>query len=570
MKRDQVYDEVFVSYSHADELTFAKPWSYEKGEIKTWLVAFRAYLKERLDKVSASVYWDETRLDGGDPIDLEIEPALKNARVFVALLSETLVNKERTGASHYCSKERELFRTWHAEVPGGARMIAVLLDPNCEEYWKSHFGNERLRRDFYRIDPRSEKSIRLGEFGTDDEEFFPAIARLAQDIAKQIQESKLADSEGNGQGKPETTQQPSIVNRSSETVIKTEAPRQIQESKQSDSKGNGQPRLVYRLSSMTVVVSLLFMSCLYFRDVGSISWLLLFVHFLSSGMQSFTMRMSSWSKLPAEMVVFFVSLTTFVSSGSVVWAASVWAPSTVSDYLHPPVFWWWVFAFIGIGGTYFLINVARLEGQRHLPSPFFEPLSRGHVVIVLWVIYARDRVVSNLEIWSVSVVLIALIVIGWAFRSGGGVSKERGWAETARGTCSVVASVFLASALQLWTAALMSGAFPVILYMMFSSFGSLLVAVIALSLKNENRAALGKAAAFGIPAGILNFVTLGSMLVFLVDGKASQVYSAGALSMAIPVLLTLFQPGHTKPNVWQWGAFGFAMAAFVFQSAVRQ
>lgn len=99
--------DIFISYAHTDNLN-GPAGSPEKG----WVVAFARMLQKTLTDTlkeetrktgrDLTIYWDE-QLAQGEPIDWQLNPAVKQSAIFLMIMSDQYV------VSDYCNQEATWF-----------------------------------------------------------------------------------------------------------------------------------------------------------------------------------------------------------------------------------------------------------------------------------------------------------------------------------------------------------------------------------------------------------------------------------------------------------------------------
>ena len=96
--------DIFVSYAHRDNRV---PGGKKKSRKKGWIVQFHEFLdvklKQRLGDDRLKIWWDDRKLDGGLEFDTEIQEAINESAIFLALTSRSYLN------SDYCKLELQTF-----------------------------------------------------------------------------------------------------------------------------------------------------------------------------------------------------------------------------------------------------------------------------------------------------------------------------------------------------------------------------------------------------------------------------------------------------------------------------
>ncbi len=298
---------------------------------------------------------------------------------------------------------------------------------------------------------------------------------------------------------------------------------------------------------------------------------LILLHFLAAGLQSTATRAAARERLDAETLAFATSLTTLVIAGG----ALLLFLGEFRDVLHSPTLTPRALVFAGLGfaviGTgYFLTSYARFQGHKLLPSYVFEPLSRTHVLIVVPVsmIFIEPES-SALEWVAIAAALVPVFVLAAQTPRS---ARAIDWALT-QGVAWVLVASVCAAGLQLASKLAVDPeiwiGLPVLVFMVGSNAASAVVSALR-HIGREHRGALSSTFRYGALAGVCNVIALGSLLLFLVDGKPSRIYSVGAMSMLIPVLWGLLTRRERAPTPWELLAFTFAVAAIALQYQVAE
>ncbi len=132
----------------------------------------------------------------------------------------------------------------------------------------------------------------------------------------------------------------------------------------------------------------------------------------------------------------------------------------------------------------------------------------------------------------------------------------------------MTAGIF-AAGLQLLTKVLMTPDLaiqvPVLIYVLGSNIATTIFSS-ARHLRSGRIERQPRMIAFGVGAGVCNFVALCSLLFFLIDGKASRIYSVGAMSMLIPIAFGFLVGRERSPSKLEILALACALGAIVLQT----
>jgi drug/metabolite transporter (DMT)-like permease len=277
--------------------------------------------------------------------------------------------------------------------------------------------------------------------------------------------------------------------------------------------------------------------------------------------------MAARRRISDDTIVYLTAVSTVVIAGSVL-AIILWRfPGFASwpDFPFKQLVSFCVL-FAGIGFFYFLVSKLRYKSLGLLPSFVYEPLARLHVFIVvpISIIFLEDHATTR-ELIAIGLALSAILLIGVVNRSDGSSSGG----VIGKGLILIFIAGIFAAGLQLLAKVLMTPdigiQIPVLVYILGSNTVTTLIGGLS-HLPNRPRKANRMALAYGFGAGVCNTVALGSLLFFLIDGKASRIYSIGALSMLIPVAINLMGNYERKPRRAEIFALFCALAAVVLQT----
>lgn len=161
-------NDLFISYAHADDLP--------------WVQAFEKSLGEELSRrlgLGISVWQDGKRLRVGQNWQVEIELGVKEAAIFVAILSPSY------RSSSWCADERGLFiQLFTPESPfeTSNRFFKILKTP-WENDGHKHFLAAIQSQDFFRREDGPAGDV---EFLPGSDDFRKAVSTLAQSAAQTL------------------------------------------------------------------------------------------------------------------------------------------------------------------------------------------------------------------------------------------------------------------------------------------------------------------------------------------------------------------------------------------------
>lgn len=305
--------------------------------------------------------------------------------------------------------------------------------------------------------------------------------------------------------------------------------------------------------------------------------LLIGIHFAASGLQSTLTRFSARNRSQPETILFLSSATTLVITTAIAlvqicaqpslmaWASCPKTPQETScwDFYLFNVLPYSLLMFIGVG--YYIVSWLRYRSHGLLPSFVYEPLARLHVLIVVpFSMYFLEEAPSFWELLAAFLAIVAILIFSFN-QPKGAASQHR---QTQGIILLLIASLF-AAALQLSAKLFMDPNFlitvSVLGYVIASNTATVIIAAL-LHLSKKKRMFTRQTLLFGIGTGTCNILALGSLLVFLIDGKASRIYSIAAMSMLVPVAIELAFKKERKPSGAEFFALVFAMGAMVVQS----
>ena len=291
------------------------------------------------------------------------------------------------------------------------------------------------------------------------------------------------------------------------------------------------------------------------------------LHFLAAGAQSTITRMAARRRISDDTIVYLSAASTVLIAGTVLIFILLRYPGLGAADAFPGTYFLTLCGlFLGIGLVYSLVSRLRYKSQSLLPSFIHEPLSRLHVFIVvpIAIVFLEDGVTAR-ELTAIGLAFSAILLIGFVNRSG----TARADPGLASGLMLLLIAGVFAAGLQLLAKVLMAPEFgvqiPVLVYILGSNIVTTLVAS-ASHLGAGPRVAVPGLLLFGIGAGICNTVALGSLLYFLIDGKASRIYSVAALSMLIPVAFNVLGKHERRPRAPELFALACAMGAIILQT----
>ena len=104
--------DLFISYAHVDDLPlFGTKW------VSTLLQDLRNLLAQKMGRLDACIWWDETELRGNHDVTSEIRTILQQSATLLMVLSPSYVK------SKWCMQEKDLF----FEVLGGKAQGRVFV-----------------------------------------------------------------------------------------------------------------------------------------------------------------------------------------------------------------------------------------------------------------------------------------------------------------------------------------------------------------------------------------------------------------------------------------------------------
>jgi drug/metabolite transporter (DMT)-like permease len=296
--------------------------------------------------------------------------------------------------------------------------------------------------------------------------------------------------------------------------------------------------------------------------------LLIFLHFTAAGLQSTATRAASREQMDAATLAFATALTTLVIAGAMLLFLLFHFPDVAySPEITPVNVGYLVLIFLGIGAVYSLTHYARFHSHKVLPSYIFEPLSRAHILIVVPIsmIFIESGSTTTIEWLAIAAALVPVAVLSRQNprKTGAGRRAFR------NGVWLVLLASICAAGLQLLSKYLVDPKYdwglPVLVFIVGSNAASAVVAMLRHLSGQPSRLQLRATIRYGLLCGFFNVVALGSLLLFLVDGKPSRIYSVGAMSMLIPVAWALLARRERMPTRIEWVAFGSAGLAILLQ-----
>lgn len=166
-----------------------------------WVTTFHGILRNRLQYYlgrRVEIFFDRGDLSGNSALTPEIETALDNSHLFVAISSPTYYNRP------WCKMERSRFIQRLGPSPGSAKRVFVIhtidTDPDHPNAWQAEFFPDLRGYIFYREDQAAASRMEtlgspLLEKGSfSEQEYFREINGLAQDMAKRIRDLTLNSS----------------------------------------------------------------------------------------------------------------------------------------------------------------------------------------------------------------------------------------------------------------------------------------------------------------------------------------------------------------------------------------
>ncbi len=292
------------------------------------------------------------------------------------------------------------------------------------------------------------------------------------------------------------------------------------------------------------------------------------LHFVAAGAHSTVNRMAAQRNLSEDTLIYLTAVSTVCFTGVTLVALLLWYPSIANWEVFPTrTALVYVILFSVIGGVYFTVSRLRYASQALLPSFVYEPLSRLHVFIVVpvAVLFLEDTL-SSREGLAIVLALSAILLIGFATHRR---ERREGSGHLTQGLLLLLTAGIFAAGLQLLSKVLMTPDLaiqvPVLIYILCSNTATTVIS----SLRHVGRqhpAPSGQLFAFGIGAGLCNFIALGSLLFFLIDGKASRIYSVSAMSMLIPIAFGFLTRRERNPGKLEILALVCALGAIVLQT----
>lgn len=292
------------------------------------------------------------------------------------------------------------------------------------------------------------------------------------------------------------------------------------------------------------------------------------LHFIAAGAQSTITRMAARRRMSDDTVLYLTSASTVCISGGalliILWffpGFASWDTFPVEEAIVMSLI------FVGIGVVYFVVSKLRYRSQGMIPSYVYEPLARLHVFIVVpFSIWFLEDNATPRELFAIGLALAAILLIG--FRSGSG--DKAGGSGFFTGLCLLVLAGLYAAALQILAKVLMTPDLyfqvPVLVYILGSNLVTTCLSGFS-HFRPKARIADRRVLVYGCAAGLCNTVALGSLLYFLIDGKASRIYSIGAMSMLIPVAINLLGSYERRPRRMEVMALVCALGAILLQTS---
>ncbi len=233
------------------------------------------------------------------------------------------------------------------------------------------------------------------------------------------------------------------------------------------------------------------------------------------------------------------------------------------------------FVMLLLGGLFFALFFSRLLVKEFLPSFVFAPLYRLQMpIVVLVAIFYLHEEASVIHTIGLFCAFVPLILVATPPRVQTNQRRfnhrskpPRYGPRWIRGAALMMVVVALAACLQLSTKVLTAHdlfAVPPLTYAMLLNIGTLFVGLILLISRTIRSRSIREprlAIVLGLAAGLVNAVTLLSLAVYLVDGRASVIYPAGAMSLFIPMIAFGYLGTEPRPSPVQILSITLATAA---------
>ena len=175
--------DLFVSYAHVDNQE-----RIPGNELSAWVATFADQLKivlgQKLGRADWGDSWRDPRLRGNEPITPEIEHAVRNSAILVAVLSEGYLESE------WCQRELDLFLESRGGPEGAnGRLFVVALSEIDRARWPDVFGDLLGYKFFAKEDGRA-RTLAVPVLDPKEQLYFTRLDDLSTDLADRLKKLK--------------------------------------------------------------------------------------------------------------------------------------------------------------------------------------------------------------------------------------------------------------------------------------------------------------------------------------------------------------------------------------------